>query len=368
MLWSEAARQLAAMGHTISASVYRWPEPAAQLSSLRQAGIEINERWFAAPSAGPLILRRLLGFLIRSVSPRIFEFWLARKRPSLICVSMGSPAEDISLVSLCARRGVPYVIIVQANAECLWPNDSRAQTLINVFQGALRTFFVSHRNRALMETQLGIALPNAEIVRNPFNVRRCAAIPWPSTAETIRLACVARLEPQAKGQDLLLNLLASQPWNSRPIVVSFFGKGQKESGLRRLAIRLNLEKRVSFCGHVDNIETIWATHHALVLPSRFEGLPLAIVEAMFCSRPVIATDVAGNAEFLKDGVTGFLAEAATEHHLHLALDRAWASRSDWRNMGERAADSIRKLLPSDPVEDFARKLLSLLPDGRHRSR
>ncbi len=49
--------------------------------------------------------------------------------------------------------------------------------------------------------------------------------------------------------------------------------------LKRLKDLWSLEQ-VKFDGFVDNIEAIWASHHGLVLPSRFEGLPLAVIEAM----------------------------------------------------------------------------------------
>ena len=210
-----------------------------------------------------------------------------------------------------------------------------------------------------MEIQLGVALPNAEIVRNPSNVRREAAPPWPPQSQVLRFACIGRLQPDAKGQDLLLRVLASEPWRSRAIEVSFFGVGDMEDGLKRLVRWFQLEERVKFYGHVEDIEGLWATHHALVLPSRFEGLPLVIVEAMLCARPVIVTDVAGNAEIVQDGVTGFVAEAATVHHLNLAMERAWIRRSHWEDIGKAAALAIREIMPNDPAAVFAQRLLVL---------
>jgi glycosyltransferase involved in cell wall biosynthesis len=81
-----------------------------------------------------------------------------------------------------------------------------------------------------------------------------------------------------------------------------------EDSLKRLSNRLGLSGRVSFAV-VSRIEDIWASHQVLVMPSRVEGPPLVIVEAMLCGRPVVATDVAGNSEVVEDGVTGFLANA-----------------------------------------------------------
>ena len=72
---------------------------------------------------------------------------------------------------------------------------------------------------------------------------------------------------------------------------------------------MGLEK-VTYGGFTEDVESIWASHHALVLPSRSEGLPLVVVEAMLCGRPAIVTDVAGNAELIQDGVSGFVAAAA----------------------------------------------------------
>jgi len=68
--------------------------------------------------------------------------------------------------------------------------------------------------------------------------------------------------------------------------------------------------------------------HVLVMASRVEVLSLAIVEAMLCARPVFATDVAGHAEIIKDGITGFLVDAPTAPSVAKALERLWVARGD----------------------------------------
>jgi glycosyltransferase involved in cell wall biosynthesis len=95
------------------------------------------------------------------------------------------------------------------------------------------------------------------------------------------------------------------------------------------------------------------------MPSRFEGLPLAMVEAMLCARPVVATDVAGHAEVIEDGVTGFLADASTAGAVAAALERFWARRREAEEIGKAGAKRIRRLLPSDPVRLFSEKLMGL---------
>jgi glycosyltransferase involved in cell wall biosynthesis len=127
------------------------------------------------------------------------------------------------------------------------------------------------------------------------------------------------------------------------------------NGLERLAQRLGLSGRVVFAGQ-SAIAEIWASNHVLVMPSRREGLPLAMVEAMLCGRPVVATDVAGHSEILEDGVTGFLADAPTVNSMANALERFWIRRADAVEIGAAAAKKIRELRPPDPVRIFSEKI------------
>ncbi len=111
---------------------------------------------------------------------------------------------------------------------------------------------------------------------------------------------------------------------------------------------------VSFPGFVRNVQGgIWALHHALILPTRAEGLPLVVVETMLAGRVTITTDVAGSAEVCTDGETGFIAAAPTEKAIDEAMERAWAARADWPAIGAAAAASIRKQVPPSPAKAFA---------------
>ena len=130
-------------------------------------------------------------------------------------------------------------------------------------------------------------------------------------------------------------------------------------GLQRLARRLRLSDRVVFEGHLG-VDEIWSSNHALVMPSRYEGLPLAIIEAKLCGRPVIATDVAGHGEIIEDGVTGFPADAPTCAGVGHALERFWARKADAKEIGATAAKRIRQLVPPDPVRVFADKLATIV--------
>ena len=69
------------------------------------------------------------------------------------------------------------------------------------------------------------------------------------------------------------------------------------------------------------------------MPSIMEGMPLAVVEAMLCARPVLATDVGGIAEWIDDGSNGFIATCSSSRALHKGLLRMWQLKDNWEKIG-----------------------------------
>jgi glycosyltransferase involved in cell wall biosynthesis len=259
----------------------------------------------------------------------------------------------------CAARSLPYGLLVHGAGERCWPDDAGIALRCEGFTHAKVCWFVSRKNQQLVERQLALPLPNARIVRNPFQVAYNAAPPWPPEEQGMRIACVAALDPAIKGQDLLLEVLRHDRWKQRPLHLSLFGAGHNRASLQTLARRYDLAN-VTFHGFVHDIEQIWADHHLLIHPSRHDGLPIAIVEAMLCGRPCLVTDIAGNAELLEDNVSGFVAPYPAVSALDEALERAWNRRADWQAMGRAAALRARELVPPDPVERFVQEILALL--------
>lgn len=349
-LWWQTALRLRGNGAYVAACVKEWDAAVPQVAALTRAGCVVRSR---RPKSWWQQLGRRLATAAFDRDAR----WLRNQAPDLVVISQGGFSGGGAWSQACRERGVKYVMISQAVSECGWPTDEAAEAIATAYSHAERVFFVSRGNLELVEAMLGQRLGNAEVVRNPFNVRWDAEGGWPSVQQPYRLACVGRLEPKAKGQDLILRVLARRQWQLRPVVVALYGSGRNERTLRCLAEELSV-RCVSFAGFTDDVEDVWRNNHALILPSRHEGLPLAIVEAMLCARPVITTRVAGNAEIVEDNVSGFVAEAPTVDLLDEAMERAWNRRGEWKEMGEAAARRVRELVPSDPVAELAAKLQS----------
>ncbi len=356
-LWSRTALRLRAIGHEVFASLFAWPVEPDPVNKLISAGVDVS---FRARQHG--VAGRLLEKCIQHVVPSPIEHgsmtWLQRQAPDLVVISQGWPWEGIPWMHACKELGLGYCPIIHAHGEHWWPPDEWLDDIRNAYGTAERVFFVSRANLKIMEMQCGMRFPHGEVVANPWNVDASRKVPWPKEDGTTQIACVGRLDPQAKGQDLLLRVLARPKWRQRPVDLLLYGNGPCRDSLESLCRLLSL-RRVRFAGQVSDVHSIWAENHALILPSRYEGLPLVIVEAMLCGRPVITTDVGGNAEYLRDGITGFIADAPTERLLDEALERAWARRGEWESIGAQARKDVSAALPVDPVGRFAEKLLML---------
>lgn len=352
-LWSAAAETLARRGVEVWASVLDRGAPVKQVEHLRSVGCRIAHR------KRPSLVRRGM----RNLFPGREYARHARKLAAdadLTVVSQGDVRQGLPWMESLRVGGYRYATIVQGAAEVYWPTDDLVERLAEAYEGACASYFVSEATLALCRRQFVTPLRRGRVVRNPFNVRYDARPAWPSDPSgELRLAYVARLDIAGKGHDLLIETLSLPHWRDRNVHVSLIGNGPNERAIRRMISNSGLTS-IQLDGFVEDVEQVWSRHHALVFPSRYEGMPLALVEAMLCGRPAIATDVGGNRELVRDGVNGFLAKAPTVVLLDEAMNRAWENRSRLREMGEIAAGDVRKWVSADPVEDFVRELDALV--------
>ena len=146
------------------------------------------------------------------------------------------------------------------------------------------------------------------------------------------LIYIGRLAPQ-KRLDLLLRAVALLP---KPVPVTLVGAGSLEPDLRQLATELGLEVR--FLGVVPHPELpdLLRQAKAFVLPSKWEGHPKALLEAMAIGLPCIGTDVPGTRDVLVNGQTGLLVASDDPKKLAVALQRILEDDNLSRRLGAAA--------------------------------
>jgi glycosyltransferase involved in cell wall biosynthesis len=314
----------------------------------------VNKLWERFSGCAPWCLRQL-------------KVVLQRHKPDLVIFNSGTLLDGISSLEVIHAERLPCVVVTHLVSTDNWPEDTLANRIHSAYESALEASFVSLHNLELFSRQTGRRLKNTRIVRNPFLVSG-EMVPMPALGEDtpVKLALPARLHPKTKGHDMLFEVLARPEWRERKIQVSLFGHGGCERTLRALCEELQITEKVIFAGHVHDMNAVWREHHALLLPSRHEGLPIAQVEAMWAGRAVIATPAGGIPEMIEPGRTGFLATACETNALHAAMEQAWSHREHWGTMGMEGRRLAQARLPAEPVTVWVEHLLALAAAKRGR--
>jgi len=141
---------------------------------------------------------------------------------------------------------------------------------------------------------------------------------------------------RVKGHDIFIKAAASIVSQFPNVSFSIAGDVLEPgyfAELQALIRDLNLSDHFHFAGGVTDLHKHLSTADIFVLPSRSEGFSNAIVEAMAASLPVVATEVGGNAEAVKDGVSGFLVPPEDPAALSAAIVRLLSNPSQAKVMG-----------------------------------
>lgn len=186
-------------------------------------------------------------------------------------------------------------------------------------------------SRALKDRLVGLGVPEAKVVvlRNGVDLARFAPTDRQVTRNRLGITKSAWLSvghlTELKGHHLAIDALQIV----HDVKLLVIGEGPLASGLRRQAAQLGVSERVKFLGHVDHdqLPAYYSAADALVLPSRSEGMPNVLLEAMACGTPVIATAVGGIPEIICRPEAGELMDersAAAVARAWGVLQRRWA--------------------------------------------
>lgn len=150
----------------------------------------------------------------------------------------------------------------------------------------------------------GVPVPPPREAAEIARVRDAVRAELGLEAETPLVLAIGNLYP-VKDHATLLRAIACVPG----AVLAIAGRGDEEANLRAIADELGIADRVRLLGLRDDVERLLAACDLVAHPSRREGLPLALLEAMAASRAIVATRVGGIPELVRDGESGLLAPA-----------------------------------------------------------
>ena len=303
-------------------------------------------------------------------------------KPDLVHIHHVWPAADRYLSMIARAAGVPHVVVTE---HIMGESHSRGQQALK--RDELKNAdAVTAVTGAIVDTLVrdyGIARSLVRVIPNgadlPDEEREAPlARRWRERflANPLKPLWVVagRLEEQ-KGHDLLFDALVALARIGLDFTLAVAGDGSRRGWLEQRALSLGLSPRVQFVGQLEDVGPLLAAADGVILPSRWEGLPLVLLEAMARGRPIVATAVGGVADALEDGVTGTLvppndvsALAAALEQLHRRADRAF-------RLGQVAAEVAHDRFSwhavvdeYESVYDEVLGLATVTPEGRAAAR
>lgn len=211
---------------------------------------------------------------------------------------------------------------------------------------------VSERVRDDVRARLGLAAERVRVIYNGVDVDRFEAARQQRAALRAELSpacCVllfaARMVAQKRPLELLRvfgQLQRDAPAGAPPLRLWMLGDGPLLEAARSAAAQLPDPDAVQFFGRRDDVEQFMAAADVFVLASTREGFSNAIVEALASGLPVVASDVGGNAEAVRDGVEGRIVPPQDDGALAAALRQLWLEPTTRRAMALAATGRARE--------------------------
>jgi glycosyltransferase involved in cell wall biosynthesis len=208
--------------------------------------------------------------------------------------------------------------------------------------------------RFLREEQtvyIGNGVPIAELESRVANAADGVRTRFRLPSEATLVGVVGRFE-ERKGQRFVLESFPRIRDALPEARLVLIGDGPDRPELERLATRLGVLDSVYFLGFLEHAVDVLPALDVFVLASRREGLSRALMEAMLAGVPVVATDVVGNREIVRDGINGTLVPWADPHAITAAVVRSVLEPGRARRLGEAARETI--LLHHDEADIVAR--------------
>lgn len=181
----------------------------------------------------------------------------------------------------------------------------------------------------------------------------------------LKLATVSRLV-WSKGVDLAVQAVTELVSEGYAVELSIYGVPD-HANPRAIEPRTWASRPGIFVkGHTEDVPAVWAQHHAAIFPSRGgEGVPRSLLEAAACGRPSIVTNVSGCADFVRDGIDGYISEAGSVSGLKRTILKLLAKPDTLAILGEAARQRFLQTSAARIVREQYEELFDLANGNDH---
>lgn len=237
----------------------------------------------------------------------------------------------------------------------------KKRRLAKAYRDSSRVIAVSQNAADSAARYYGLKVGQIEVVLNPVDresIINRTVIKDDRPKGVLLLACVGRMTDEKGHADLIEALrLTETDWPHAPLHVWMVGDGPLRQSLEIKAQDVLKLHQLEFVGHQSDAASWIASADALILPSRFEGMPNVVLEAMALGTPVVATASGGTGELQQNPPTMFLAEPAEPASLAKQISRFAA---DQRATAEQIKAAKEMIQQDHNVDLTTRRIESIL--------
>jgi glycosyltransferase involved in cell wall biosynthesis len=265
------------------------------------------------------------------------DLLLAARSSSIPFLSTIHIAHSASLLN--ARLGrlrdiVARAVLTRINTTHIAVAERARRELIARFG-----FLDTHQIKVVLN---GVVLSQADDTRGRTRQR------WGATPEEIVIGSVGRLEPQ-KAPDIALEIIARLVRKGLPIRYIWIGDGPQRIAFQLQANALGIASYVQLDGWRDDVASCLKGLDIFLMPSRFEGMPLALLEAMGAGLCCCVSDVSGMGEVIQDGLSGYLCAPRDVPKWCEQIETIVANPALRVDVGHRARDFAHKHFSIDSM-------------------
>ncbi|MHB9155914.1 MAG: glycosyltransferase [Endomicrobiales bacterium] len=330
---AQMARQLAAMGHELVfiSSALRGRAGREETGGYRLQRVEIGRKSDAGCDIPELVHFAFAGHTAAVSAARSLS-------PDLVLAYFTLP-EGLIARRLHRSLNLPYAVYLRGGdvpgfmKEELGFYQSLAKPLIRRIWGDARHVIANSEYLARLAGRTSSrAVP---VVPNGYYTEDFYPDESRRPAGHVQLLFSGRLVHQKGVETLLAALSLLREKNLRLDIV---GSGPLEGALKKTAVELRIDDRVTFNGWVarEKILSFYQKAHALVLPSRDEGMPNVITEASACGAAVIGSTAGGIPEVVREGFNGFLVPPDDPRALAAAIGRLTGDPTGLKRLGDNS--------------------------------
>ena len=259
--------------------------------------------------------------------------------PDIVHANLASPWSCQYCIAGAGLLRRPHIVAVYQLAV---PPISRAQWRAKRLTARAVDRHVGVGDRTSREIERLVGLPAGSVltIHNgvPDDQRASADLPGPGHL----VGSIGRFENQ-KGFDVLIKALGLLD----DVSLALVGDGTERRRLQELAAEVGVEERIVWKKWTDDPHSDLRAFDVFALPSRFEGFPLALLEALLARAAVVASDVGSVAEAVRDGETGLLVPAEDSGALADAIRRLLADADLRRRLGEQGRRQVLEQFTAD---------------------